>query len=163
MKSAGATSTRTQPFGTRVLQRVFDQVAKRLGQPNRIAVQRQRPNRQPNLQADPASTRLGRPFVERAAHQLRQIDVLDVHAQPAALPAGDLEQVVRQSHQAAGVAHQPLHQALAERRVGLGRAALEGFGGRLHRRRQRMQLVRDVGGEFPSRLFVHAQLVRPYC
>ena len=40
--------------------------------------------------------------------------------------------------------------------IGLGGATFERFGGRLHGRRQRMQLVGDVRSELAPRLLVHA-------
>ena len=99
------------------------------------------PGRQSNLQADPAPARLGRPFVQRAAHQIAEIDVLGVNPQPTALRARQLEQVVRQPHQPPRMTDQPAHEPVTERRVGLGRAPIERFGRGLHRRRQRVQLM----------------------
>ena len=113
-------------------------------QPNRVAAQRHRPHRQPHLQRYPSATRFGSPLVKRASHQIVQIHVLDVHTQAAAFPAGELEQVVRQPHQPPRVSDQALHQALAEGWIRFGRAALQGFRGGLHRRSERVELVRNI-------------------
>src|SRR5262252_6152388 len=54
---------------------------------------------------------------------------------------------------------QALHEPLAEGRILLGRAELEGLRGRLHGRGERVQFVRYIGCKLAARLLVDAQLV----
>ena len=63
------------------------------------------------------SPRLWCPLVKRPAHHFGQVHVLGVDAQSAALPAGQLEQVIRQSNQPPRVANQTQNQALAQCRA----------------------------------------------